>query len=109
MSRRAVPKANIAVRSTESSPVTQFDAVIVGSGINSLVCAAMLARRGKSVCVLEREQVLGGCIRTEALTEPGYLHDSLSAAHDRPSAAPSGLAVPPPRLATRGQAKSSRR
>lgn len=61
--------------------MSQFDAIIVGSGINSLVCAAMLARRGKSVCVLEREQVLGGCIRTEALTEPGYVHDSLSAAH----------------------------
>jgi len=61
--------------------LTQFDAIIVGSGINSLVCAAVLARRGKSVCVLEREDVLGGCIRTEALTRPGYLHDSLSAAH----------------------------
>lgn len=58
-----------------------FDAVIVGSGINSLVCAALLTRRGKSVCVLEREAVLGGCIRTDALTRPGYLHDSLSAAH----------------------------
>ena len=61
--------------------MSRFDAVIVGSGINSLVCAAMLARRGKKVCVLERESVLGGCIRTEALTQPGYLHDSLSAAH----------------------------
>lgn len=58
-----------------------FDAIIVGSGINSLVCAAMLARRKRRVCVLEREAVLGGCIRTEALTAPGYLHDTLSAAH----------------------------
>lgn len=61
--------------------MSAFDAIIVGSGINSLVCAAMLVRRGKSVCVLEREPVLGGCIRTEALTAPGFLHDSLSAAH----------------------------
>jgi phytoene dehydrogenase-like protein len=53
----------------------------VGSGINSLVCAAVLARRGRSVCVLERENVLGGCIRTDALTLPGYLHDTLSVAH----------------------------
>lgn len=59
----------------------QLDAVIVGSGINSLVCAAVMARRGKAVCVLEREAVLGGCIRTEALTAPGFLHDTLSAAH----------------------------
>jgi len=59
----------------------RYDAVIVGSGINSLVCAAVLAKRGRKVCVLEREPVLGGCIRTEALTAPGYLHDTLSAAH----------------------------
>ncbi|MGE0808001.1 MAG: phytoene desaturase family protein [Burkholderiaceae bacterium] len=58
-----------------------YDAVIVGSGINSLACAASLARRGRSVCVLEREKVLGGCIRTDELTAPGYLHDTLSAAH----------------------------
>lgn len=58
-----------------------FDAVIVGSGINSLVCAGVMAKRGKRVCVLERAPVLGGCIRTEALTVPGYLHDTLSTAH----------------------------
>jgi len=61
--------------------VKKYDAVIVGSGINSLVCAAVAARRGQSVCVLERESVLGGCIRTDALTLPGYLHDTLSSAH----------------------------
>jgi phytoene dehydrogenase-like protein len=57
------------------------DAVVVGSGINSLACAALLARGGWSVRVLEREDVLGGCIRTAELTEPGYLHDVFSAWH----------------------------
>jgi len=61
--------------------MTTYDAVIVGSGINSLVCAGILARRGRKVCVLERAPVLGGCIRTEELTAPGYLHDTLSMAH----------------------------
>jgi phytoene dehydrogenase-like protein len=61
--------------------MSKFDAVIVGSGINSLVCAAVMARRGKKVCVLERNAVLGGCIRTEELTAPGYLHDTMSTAH----------------------------
>ncbi|MFS8976457.1 NAD(P)/FAD-dependent oxidoreductase [Cupriavidus necator] len=61
--------------------MSTYDAVIVGSGINSLVCAAVLARRGKRVCVLERNSTLGGCIRTEALNAPGYLHDTLSTAH----------------------------
>jgi phytoene dehydrogenase-like protein len=57
------------------------DAVIVGSGINSLACAALLARGGWGVRVLEREDELGGAIRTAELTEPGYLHDVFSAWH----------------------------
>jgi phytoene dehydrogenase-like protein len=61
--------------------MADHDAVIVGSGINSLACAALLARAGWSVCVLEREPMLGGAIRTEALTEPGFLHDVFSAWH----------------------------
>jgi phytoene dehydrogenase-like protein len=58
-----------------------FDAVVVGSGINSLTCAALLARGGWGVCVLEREDELGGAIRTAEITEPGYLHDVFSAWH----------------------------
>jgi len=57
------------------------DAVVVGSGINSLACAALLARGGWSVRVLEREDELGGCIRTAELTEPGFVHDVFSAWH----------------------------
>ena len=56
------------------------DAVIVGSGINSLACAALLARAGWEVRVLEREDVIGA-IQTAELTEPGYLHDVFSAWH----------------------------
>jgi len=57
------------------------DAVVVGSGINSLACAALLARAGWDVCVLEREAELGGAVRTAELTEPGFLHDVFSAWH----------------------------
>jgi phytoene dehydrogenase-like protein len=56
---------------------TNPQVIIVGSGINSLVCAAVLATRGKSVLVLERNSTLGGCIRTEELF-PGFHHDILS-------------------------------
>ncbi len=56
----------------------EFDTIIVGSGINSLVCAALQAEHGYKVCVLERSDTLGGCIRTEELTQPGYRHDTLS-------------------------------
>jgi phytoene dehydrogenase-like protein len=58
--------------------MSNADVIIVGSGINSLVCGALLAKRGLNVCMLERNELLGGCIRTEELTVPGFLHDTLS-------------------------------
>jgi phytoene dehydrogenase-like protein len=61
--------------------VADYDAVIVGSGVNSLACGALLARAGWRVCVLERNSWLGGAIKTEELTEPGFLHDVFSAWH----------------------------
>ena len=59
----------------------QFDYVIVGSGINSLVCAALLAKNGNRVAILERNDQIGGCIRTEELTLPGFRHDVMSSWH----------------------------
>jgi phytoene dehydrogenase-like protein len=61
--------------------VADHDAVIVGSGINSLACGALLARGGWRVCVLERNDWLGGAIQTAELTEPGFHHDVFSAWH----------------------------
>jgi phytoene dehydrogenase-like protein len=61
--------------------VADYDAVLVGSGINSLACAAFLARAGWRVAVLEREAELGGAVRTAELTEPGFHHDVFSAWH----------------------------
>src|ERR1700751_6161339 len=37
-----------------------FDYIVVGAGHNGLCAAATLAERGRSVCVFERLQVLGG-------------------------------------------------
>ena len=59
-----------------------FDAVLVGSGINTLTAAALLARDGWGVCVLERSNRLGGAIRTEVdYTLPGFTHEVLSSWH----------------------------
>jgi phytoene dehydrogenase-like protein len=59
-----------------------FDAVLVGSGINTLTAAALLSRDGWRVCVLERSDRLGGAIRTEAdYTLPGFTHEVLSSWH----------------------------
>ena len=49
----------------------KYDCIVIGGGHNGLVAAAYLARAGKSVCVLERRHVLGGCAATEPLW-PGY-------------------------------------
>ena len=62
--------------------VATFDAVFVGSGINSLVGASLLARAGWSVCILERNSQAGGCIRTSSdLTLPGYTHEVMASWH----------------------------
>ena len=54
------------------------DYVIVGSGINALVAASMLGRKGRKVLVLERNDRIGGCIRTEEITAPGFVHDVMA-------------------------------
>jgi phytoene dehydrogenase-like protein len=61
--------------------LSDHDAVVVGSGINGLVCAALLSRAGWDVCVLERNDQFGGAIRTDEITEPGFKHDVFSAWH----------------------------
>ncbi|MEM7569116.1 MAG: NAD(P)/FAD-dependent oxidoreductase [Pseudomonadota bacterium] len=58
--------------------MADYDAVIIGSGINSLVAAALLGKKGLSVCLLERNDRLGGTIRTEEATLPGFHHDMMS-------------------------------
>jgi phytoene dehydrogenase-like protein len=57
------------------------DAVVIGSGHNGLVAAAYLARAGWRVEVLERNELAGGAVATEELTEPGYRHDTFSSWH----------------------------
>ena len=59
-----------------------FDAVFVGAGINSLAGAALLSKAGWNVCVLERNDEPGGCIKTSAdLTAPGFTHELLASWH----------------------------
>ncbi|HEU5362510.1 MAG TPA: NAD(P)/FAD-dependent oxidoreductase [Gaiellaceae bacterium] len=61
--------------------MAEHDAVVVGSGVNGLACAALLAKAGWDVCVLERNDWFGGCIRTAEITRPGFEHDVFSAWH----------------------------
>ena len=65
---------HVGVSYKQRPPAGSFDAIVVGSGIGGLACAAALARYGKQrVLVLERHYRIGGY--THAFTRPGYEWD----------------------------------
>ena len=57
------------------------DVVVIGSGINGLVAAALLARGGKKVVVLERNAAPGGAMWTSTEHVDGFTIELLSSWH----------------------------
>src|SRR5581483_5978362 len=56
-----------------------FDAVVIGSGLGGLTAAALLAKSGRSVCVIERNHSLGGAasvFKVGQLTIEASLHQT---------------------------------
>ncbi len=47
------------------------DYIIVGSGINALVAAAMLGKKARRFSFWSAMAQIGGCLRTEEITVPG--------------------------------------
>ena len=54
---------------------SQADIIVIGSGINGLSAAALLAKKGRRVMVLESADMPGGAVRTAEVTLPGFRHD----------------------------------
>jgi all-trans-retinol 13,14-reductase len=58
---------------------SDFDAVVIGSGLGGLTAAALLAKSGRKVCVVERNHGLGGAasvFKAGALTIEPSLHQT---------------------------------
>ncbi len=58
-----------------------YDAIVVGSGPNGLAAAITLQQKGLSILLIEAKDTIGGGMRTEELTLPGFKHDICSAIH----------------------------
>jgi phytoene dehydrogenase-like protein len=76
-----------------------YDAVVVGAGPNGLSAAITLARAGRSVLVLERNETPGGGARTTELTLPGFAHDLCSTILPMAVASPFFRSLPAERFA----------
>ncbi len=58
---------------SRESPRGPFDVIVIGSGMGGMVCAALLAKTGKRVLVLEQHYVPGGF--THTFSRKGYTWD----------------------------------
>ena len=54
---------------------TEFDAVMIGAGHNTLAAAMHLSAQGWKVGVFEQADVAGGAVKTGEYTLPGFRHD----------------------------------
>ena len=68
--------------------MSQYDAIVIGSGPNGLVAANHLVDAGWSVLVLEEQSDLGGAVRSARDLHPDFVHDTFSAFYPLAAASP---------------------
>ncbi len=76
----------------------EYDAVVVGSGPNGFSAAITLARTGRKVLMLESKATIGGGMRSQEITLPGFVHDICSAIHPLTLISPFFKTIPFARL-----------
>lgn len=54
--------------------MNKYDIIIIGSGLGGLECGAILSKEGFNVCVLEKNELFGGCFQT--YQRKGHLLDT---------------------------------
>ena len=72
----------------------KYDAIIIGSGPNGFAAAITMQRQGLSTLILEGADTIGGGMRTQELTLPGFKHDVCSAIHPMAMASPFMQSIP---------------
>lgn len=74
--------------------MTEYDAIIIGSGPNGFAAAITLQQQGLKTLLMEGAETIGGGMRSQALTIPGFLHDVCSAIHPMALASPFFASLP---------------
>src|SRR5436189_2076409 len=71
-----------------------YDVAIIGSGPNGLAAGITIAQNGRSVVIYEAQPTIGGGVRSDSLTIPGFVHDVCSAVYPLAVASPFFRALP---------------